>query len=274
MSRFFQVLVFCLCLMGSPWQSFGAENATDTKTNAVIPAAIESQATAADCTCADSEADTDGPEYVKIFTTPSEAADFIAPELETGSLIYTRGDCLAVRIYTRSPYTHVAAVVNEPSGLFVYDSMNPMGVRRLSLSEYLATQQPDQLHLLHPKTDFTLSQQQAFEKALENRIGTPYAVKHHLTGKRSEGIHCAEYVIDALAACDVMQAENPPRVSPASLLRGGVEAGLYQPVRSFAIHPPEASKEEAGHWYSQLWLDTCDCTSHCWGRFRKLVFCH
>ena len=41
---------------------------------------------------------------------PAAAAD-IGPQLQTGTLIFSQGDCLAVRVYSASSYTHVAAVV-------------------------------------------------------------------------------------------------------------------------------------------------------------------
>ncbi|MAT15344.1 MAG: hypothetical protein CMJ46_08755 [Planctomyces sp.] len=270
MRRYFGIflMLFSLCL---GWPNF-TQAATPDDT-APVPDHIESEATEADCTCFDSESE-QSPDYVNVFPTPEAAAAFLSPDLQTGSLIFTKGDCLAVRMFTRSPYTHVAAVVKEKGGLYIYDSMNPMGVRRLSLTKYLSTQQPDELHLLHPRVAWTQPQQEAFVAALESRMGTPYSVKHHLTGRRSDGIHCAEYVIDALAECDVMRAKNPPRVSPASLLQGGVESDRYQPVRSFAIHPPEVPTEVADGWCEQMWIDTCDCTSNCWTRFRKMVFCY
>ncbi|QDU79915.1 hypothetical protein Pla110_16350 [Polystyrenella longa] len=248
--------------------------AAEAKPAKPVPAGIESDNIEADCSCVGVGTEENSPDYIEIFSTPEEAVTSIAPELQTGSLIFTKGDCLAVRMYTRSNYTHVAAVVKEPTGEYVYDSMNPMGVRRLSLSEYLSTQLPDELHLLHPQAKLTSNQEKAFTDALEAKIGTPYSVRHHLTGNRAEGVHCAEYVIDALNECDLMRAENPPRVSPASLLRGSIGAGLYQPVRSFAIQPPLAPVEVANSWCEQLWVDTCDCTSYSWIRFRKLVFCH
>src|SRR5690606_25692047 len=70
------------------------------------------------------------------------AAASITPELQTGTLLFSEGDCLAIRVYTASPYTHVALVCVEEGEPFVYDSMNGVGVRRLSLAEYFVRESP------------------------------------------------------------------------------------------------------------------------------------
>ncbi len=36
-----------------------------------------------------------------------------------------------------------------------------------------------------------------YERYLDQKLGTPYSIRHHLTGERAPGIHCAEYAIDA-----------------------------------------------------------------------------
>lgn len=215
-----------------------------------------------------------GSTSVENFETAEEATTVIEQELETGSLIFTRGDCLAIRVYTRSPYTHVAAVVREKEGPVIYDSMNGTGVRKMPLKEYLKTQQPDALHLVHPTHSFTRAQEVAFKKYLEGKIGTPYSVQHYLTGSRVEGVHCAEYVTDALASCSLMQAECPPKVSPASLLKGVTDVSLYQPVRTFRVIPPAPQAEQGSGWCGRLWFDSKQCTYQCLTKVRKMVCCH
>ena len=53
----------------------------------------------------------------------------IAPELQTGTLLFTAGDCLAIKASAGGPYTHVAAVVLQNGAPVVYDSMHGVGVR-------------------------------------------------------------------------------------------------------------------------------------------------
>ena len=40
------------------------------------------------------------------------AAERIAVDLPTGSLLFSQGDCLAGKVFTFSPYTHVGTVVD------------------------------------------------------------------------------------------------------------------------------------------------------------------
>ncbi len=155
-------------------------------------------------------------------TSAQSASVEIQDYAQTGALIFSQGDCLAVRMFTKSPYTHVAAVVMEDGQPYVYDSMNGVGVRKLPLDEYCQSECPNTLHIYKPVSKFSNRRGQLFVEHLEGEVGRAYGVKHHLTGHRAKGIHCAEYVMDALAACRLMKADQPAKVSPDSL-RQGVE---------------------------------------------------
>jgi len=85
------------------------------------------------------------------FTTFDQLADSLASRVQTGTLLFSKGDCLAVRIYTQSAYTHVAMIVMRNGEPLVYDSMNGTGVRCLTLKNYLNTQRPATIHLFQPK---------------------------------------------------------------------------------------------------------------------------
>src|SRR5262245_42929333 len=78
-------------------------------------------------------------------------ATAIVPDLQTGTLLFTEGDCLAIKAAAGGPYTHVAAVVMKDGTPVVYDSMNGVGVRKLSLADYLKTQAPDEIDLVQPR---------------------------------------------------------------------------------------------------------------------------
>src|SRR5215212_9811866 len=151
---------------------------------------------------------------VETFESPQQAAQAIVEHAETGTLIFSRGDCLAIKVFGGGPYTHVAAVVKQDGAATVYDSMNGKGVRKQPLDDYLQSQQPDMIYVAHLKEPMTAEQGSAFVAHLESELGRPYAVKHHLTGGRAKGIHCSEYMTDALMACDLLHADRPSRVSP------------------------------------------------------------
>ena len=48
-----------------------------------------------------------------------EATSILRPQVQTGTLLVSEGDCLAVQAYTQSPYTHVGAVVMRNGQPFV-----------------------------------------------------------------------------------------------------------------------------------------------------------
>jgi len=215
---------------------------------------------------------TASPEPV-ICSSVAEAAAVIGKEARTGTLIFSKGDCLAIKIFTQSPYTHVAAVVVRYGKPFVYDSMQGVGVRCQTLENYVKSQDPDQLHLMHPGRKFTEKKAEAYVEHLEGQLGRPYAIKHHLTGKRAPGVHCSEYVTDALMHCELIRAKHPSRVSPASLAEGILQANLYSAAETISIERPTVAPK-GSNWCDQLWLDTKLCTTRCCIQLRRWVLCH
>ena len=138
--------------------------------------------------------------------TPRQAHAVLAGQVQTGTLIISKGDCLAIKIYSASSYTHVAAVVVDEGTISVYDSTGGAGVRKQFLGEYLASQNDHTLYFFQPRRPFTEAQADRFEDHLAAQLGRPYAIRHHLTGERCEGLHCSEYVTDALISADLLRA--------------------------------------------------------------------
>ncbi len=202
------------------------------------------------------------------------AHQVLKDELPTGSLLVSEGDCLAVRIYTASPYTHVAAVISKDGQPYVYDSTNGAGVRCQSLRDYLESQQPDELRVFVPQKPLSETQQASLEEYLASQVGRPYAIKHHLTGKRVEGIHCSEYVTDALMSCKLMHAENPPRVSPASLVEGILQTELYRAtlIVEIPIGAAQATDPDAS-WCRRMWTSTKSCTAATCHQLQRWFLC-
>ena len=205
-------------------------------------------------------------------TSAQSAAAEIAPFAQTGTLIFSQGDCLAVRMFTLSAYTHVAAVVVEDGKPYVYDSMNGVGVRKQPLEKYCRCECPNTMHVYEPATPFNKHRRELFIEHLKSELGRPYGVKHHLTGHRAKGIHCAEYVMDSLAACRLMKAEHPSKVSPDSLRQGVEQAGLYDKMLILNLSKP-IQKETGSNWCEQLWLDTKLCTTQCCGKLGRWFAC-
>lgn len=219
-------------------------------------------------------APTDIPQTPEAENPQAAAICQIEESVQTGSLIFSKGDCLAVRVYTNSPYTHVATVVRCKDGTsMVYDSMNGAGVRKMTLEEYIATQSPDDVQIFHPKRQFDAEEEEEFLDHLESQLGKPYSVKHHLTGERCEGLHCAEYVTDALAEIDWLKVNNPPRVSPASLATGITLHNVYYEgpkVEVPAILEPVPEPEGR---CARMWLETKTCVNRCGRKFSRWFLC-
>lgn len=213
------------------------------------------------------------PQPAEILSSPIRAAENIAGESQTGTLIFSKGDCLAVRIFTQSPYTHVAAIVMQEGKAIVYDSINGQGVRKLFLRDYLKSQSPDVVHVMHPHQPLTEKQCSALISHLDSQLGRPYAISHHLTGKRGAGLHCAEYMADALMNCRLIHANQPARVSPASLAEGILKFNIYSSAQTLEISSPAPVYPKGKNWCDQLWIDTKVCTSNCCRKLGRWFFC-
>ncbi len=208
------------------------------------------------------------------YESTRQAAEVLQDELQNGSLIFSQGDCLAVRVFTQSPYTHVAVAVHaNAEGIVVYDSTNGIGVRRLALEDYLASQTPGIVEVHNPGAPLTESQVHELTAYLDSQLGRPYAIRHHLTGERCEGLHCAEYATDALMAINLIRANRPPKVSPSSLREGVTLHRVYTAACEFEIKPPEAVVPEGDNVCSRLWIDTKVCCRNCWRQMRAWVLC-
>lgn len=202
-----------------------------------------------------------------------EAASELRPVLQTGTLLVSKGDCLAVRIYTQSPFTHVAAVVVRNGQPFVYDSSNGVGVRCQTLEYYLRTQSPDELHVFQPFRALNTARQEKLEEWLDGQLGRPYSVTHHLSGERGDGVHCAEYISEGLSKCGVIKVKNPAKVSPASLVQGITVHDVYTQSEIVRVVVPTPEPVAASSWYGSAWLGTKTCTASCYSKFRRCFLC-
>jgi hypothetical protein len=204
---------------------------------------------------------------------PEPVVAELTERLQTGSLIFSRGDCLAVKIFSQSSYTHVGGVVVRNGEVLVYDSMNGTGVRKTPFAEYLRQQTPSSVRIVHPKTPFSPEKAAAFEEHLESQLGRKYAVRHHLTGQRCQGLHCSEYMTDALMAAEMITAKNPPRVSPGSLLDGVMADNVYVAGNDLELKAPEQVAPSNLTWCQSAWYNTASCCSKSSTQLRRWILC-
>ena len=202
-----------------------------------------------------------------------EVTKLLQPQVQTGTLLVSKGDCLAVQAYTKSPFTHVGAVVMRDGQPFVYDACKSTGVRCSTLANYLKAQIDHEVHVLQPRTEFSEDGAGEFARRLDSQLGRPYSVRHHLTGESVNGVHCAEYVTDALASCHVLRVQNAANVSPASLVLGVTRAKVYSPLQTIRIDRQVTPEPRAASWYGRLWQDTKSCTTNCYRQTRAWFVC-
>ncbi len=204
----------------------------------------------------------------------AEVVADVRAQLQTGSLIFSQGDCLAVKVFSQSRYTHVGGVVVNGNDVTVYDSMNGVGVRKSTLEEYLRLQTPCDIRVVNPARRFSADQASAYQAHLESQLGRKYSIKHHLTGQRAEGVHCSEYQTEALMAAQVIQASQPSRVSPGSLLQGLEQAHLCTAGGEYCLKAVAAAAPEGSTWCQRAWHSTVNCCSSCGTQVRRWILCH
>lgn len=197
----------------------------------------------------------------------------IGTQCQTGTLIFSKGDCLAVKVFSGSRFTHCAAVVIEDGQPIVYDSMNGVGVRRTELADYLQLQTPSEIQLLHPAQPWSGKDAAAFQTQLQSQLGRPYGIKHHVSGKRANGVHCAEYCTDALLAAGKVSVKNPPRVSPGSLFDGLTEYKLYAVGSQYTLEVEVAPIAANETWCQWAWRSTFVCTAGCCRQLSRWMLC-
>lgn len=205
---------------------------------------------------------------------PAATVEEIAGSVQTGSILASQGDCLAVRVYSLSRFTHVATVVQEGDQAFVYDTIPATGVRKLALDDYLLSQRPADVQLFHPGKKFTEKQAAALKKHLDAQLGRPYDIKHFATGRRCRGLHCSEYATDALIASELIVAENPARVSPRKLIDSLIQQKIYSAGASYELpDPPDPPAPANEGWCAWAWRGTKECTYDCWVQTRRWFCC-
>lgn len=197
----------------------------------------------------------------------------IRAQVQTGTLLFSQGDCLAVKVFTASRFTHVGMVMVENGQPVVYDAMNGTGVRKTPLEDYLRFLVPSKVEVLHPAQPLTEPDRAALARYLESQLGRPYRIRHHVTGKRCDGLHCAEYMTDALMAAQVLTANEPPRVSPGSLHTGVVSGNLYLPGGEYVFREarqPVPANETSCQRY---WRQTGECCTGCYKQLSRWFCC-
>jgi len=210
--------------------------------------------------------------------TPLEANGAVLAELRshvrTGTLLFSQGDCVAIKVFSGSRYTHVGAVVVEDGQISVYDSMNGPGVRKQSLEDYVSFLVPSDVEVLQPARPMTREESAAFTGHLNSQLGRPYRIKHYTTGRRSDGLHCAEYITDALIAANWFTAREPARVSPGSLWQGVRQSGRYVAGGRFGlVDPVEPAIARDENWCQRSWRETQECCSACCRQMSRWFLC-
>ncbi|MFQ5731593.1 MAG: YiiX/YebB-like N1pC/P60 family cysteine hydrolase [Planctomycetaceae bacterium] len=206
------------------------------------------------------------------YSSPEAAASFLGPKVHTGTLLISNGDCVAVKVFTRSRYTHIATVVKENGTTWVYESANGKGVQRQRLADYLEAETPNILYVLNPKRPFSKKRAKIYRQYLDSQLGRPYAIQHYFTGKRAAGVHCSEYVTDALMRCRIIRAKQPSRVTPASLAVGVLQANLYAAECSLEL-TEAVERPEARNRCERMWIDTKTCTLQLCLQLRRWFAC-
>ena len=182
--------------------------------------------------------------------------------LPDATVIYLENSNAIVERYTGSEISHVALAVNDGVTTWVYEA-TPREVRRLSWSSYVdelarlndGRRRPIKAFVMKPKRLLTQDQRERLVSYLDSQIGRRYSVKSYVRHMPSDGIHCAEYVANALMSANQLNADRSYRLNPAALV--GQLRGDYQTASAVSV----PDYEPQGSWCERSWA--------AWFRFRE-----
>ena len=149
-----------------------------------------------------------------------------AEPLEDGSLLFLENCSSVVQRATHGSVGHVAVVMNESDGAFVYEAI-PGGVRKLKVDDYCAElsrlnarkneEKQIRAYLVRPYKPFSETERQAMRHYLDEQVGRRYSVKSYVRGQEGAGIHCAELASHTLNESGRYQWEHCQSISPTEL---------------------------------------------------------
>jgi hypothetical protein len=149
-----------------------------------------------------------------------------AEPLEDGSLLFLENCSSVVQRATHGSVGHVAVVMNEQGGAFVYEAI-PGGVRKLKLDDYYAElarlnarkneEKQIKAYLVRPYKPFSETEREAMRHYLDEQIGRRYSVKSYVRGQEGAGVHCAELASHTLNESGRYQWEYCQSISPSEL---------------------------------------------------------
>ena len=205
---------------------------------------------------------------------PAEAAAALV-DVPTGSLLFSKGQCVYVSAYTGSDLTHVGLVVRDDEGLpWVYDAMKGAGVRRSTIDAYLTDMEDAELVLYRRVRPLAAPAAARLVAALEANLGRPYDVAHYLTGQPSEGLHCSEYATHSLYESGVVRGRIAAAdVSPAVLAANLDRMPSWALTDRIQLEPPQPQKPANLSCCEEWWWDTQECCRETGDWFSGLFFC-
>ena len=157
-------------------------------------------------------------------------------EIRDGSLLLASGGHAAVRIYTRSPYSHVAIIFRERGRYWVYEANPDHGVRRIPLDVLLRTDQGDRvkLWLSQPRRKLSQDQVRRMHAYAKSQLGRPYSIQSLIPGRLAEGVHCSELVSRILSVGGIRVGNHHSSVMPVEIVNALV-GRLYSPLTELPI---------------------------------------
>lgn len=152
---------------------------------------------------------------------------------EEGSLLVFKGSHRIVERWTNSPYTHVAVVLKNEKGLYVYEATKPEGVRKMPLRAFLDMVQKEdgiELYVMNPKHPFTVEQTSIMLEYLKSQMGRKYSILGYIRGQNVEGIHCSELISNMLEKIGVEFDQHAGKIAPIDLIQHKGVLEIYHPV--------------------------------------------
>lgn len=145
-------------------------------------------------------------------TSVGAAQDFVDGTV----IVWENGNYLnLIQQQTGSNFTHVGIILYEGKQAWVYEASKP-DVHRYTWEQYdkrVREQKKSlpklQVHFLPPSKPYTETELASMKSYANKCLGFPFGVKSYLSGKRTNTMHCCEYVGNILASSGRYQTLGP-----------------------------------------------------------------
>jgi hypothetical protein len=197
-----------------------------------------------------------------------------AAPLDDGTLLFLENANSVVRVATGGKIGHVAIVMSDSAGQWIYEA-TPAKVRRVRPDDYYAElarinarrKEKDRVRVLAlaPTKPYTPKEIEAMRSFLDGQLGRRYSVLNYLKEEKEDGIHCAELAAATLNQSGRYAFADGGSIHPSAfydLVKPSHAAPAFVAIPDAA--PKETWCQRANRRWGEIWRFSCWSCGEAW----------